>query len=239
MMAKIDLNTPQNVIISYDLASFWSRLLAMLIDNVLRVFLFWLFLFIGFSGRHTSSLGEFIWIVILIMTVGMYYLFSEMMFNGQTLGKMALGIRSLRLDGEKMSWEDGILRWALRLVDMFGIGALLILTSEHNQRLGGMLSDTIVVTKKPSLEISFKRLMGISSLDKYTPVFEDVIKLREKDLLTAKRVLDRFKKYGNTAHKQAMKLCAKKIKTLLDIQTDMDDHKFIQTIIKDYIVMTR
>jgi uncharacterized RDD family membrane protein YckC len=63
---------------------------------------------------------------------------------GGTLGKLALGLRILKLDGTSISIHQSITRNLLRIVDGL-CGAVLIWTSPLCQRYGDRVARTIVV----------------------------------------------------------------------------------------------
>ena len=76
-----------------------------------------------------------------------YFAIMEGRF-GQTLGKMALGIKVVREDGGTIGTREAVLRTLMRIVD--GIGSYLValvvaLISGENQRLGDMVAKTLVV----------------------------------------------------------------------------------------------
>lgn len=74
--------------------------------------------------------------------------------QGATVGKMALGIRVIKLDGSPMSWGESIVRNLWRIVDHLPyaipclLGALLIWTSPTKQRLGDRVAHTVVVRRR-------------------------------------------------------------------------------------------
>jgi uncharacterized RDD family membrane protein YckC len=45
-----------------------------------------------------------------------YYTFCEALFNGYTLGKIITGTRAIRLDGNKLTFKDALLRSLSRIV---------------------------------------------------------------------------------------------------------------------------
>ncbi len=82
-----------------------------------------------------------------------YYIVMEAM-QGATVGKMALGIRVVKLDGSPISWWDSIVRNLWRIIDHvpyvvpYLLGALLIWSSPRKQRLGDRLANTVVVRRR-------------------------------------------------------------------------------------------
>lgn len=68
---------------------------------------------------------------------------------GQTLGKMALGIKVVREgDGRVPGIRAAVLRTLMRIVDSIGsyvVAFVVVLVSGKNQRLGDMVAKTLVV----------------------------------------------------------------------------------------------
>lgn len=68
---------------------------------------------------------------------------------GQTLGKMALGIKVVREDdGRPPGTRAALLRTVFRLVDSIGsylVAFVVALVSDKNQRIGDMVAKTLVV----------------------------------------------------------------------------------------------
>ena len=76
-----------------------------------------------------------------------YFAIMESRF-GQTLGKMALGIKVVREDGGEIGTRDAVLRTLMRIVDSIGsyaVAFVVALVSGKNQRLGDMVAKTVVV----------------------------------------------------------------------------------------------
>lgn len=70
--------------------------------------------------------------------------------DGSTPAMRLLGLRIVRTDGGPPARRDYILRWLLMVVDgmFFGlVGAVLMLVSPRRQRLGDMVTDTMVVRR--------------------------------------------------------------------------------------------
>ena len=97
----------------------------------------------GVSGLLFSTGG----LAAVIVAFG-YFAIMEGRY-GQTLGKMALGIKVVReSDGLAPGTRAAVLRTLMRIVD--GIGSYLVafvvaLVSDKNQRLGDMVAKTLVV----------------------------------------------------------------------------------------------
>jgi uncharacterized RDD family membrane protein YckC len=71
--------------------------------------------------------------------------------SGQTLGKQLMKIKVVEINGEAIQYDKAIIRNILRIIDwlpfLYIIGVVLIATSQSRQRLGDMVSKTVVVKK--------------------------------------------------------------------------------------------
>ena len=100
----------------------------------------------GVISYNSSGPGAALQFIIPLL----YYIVMEAMM-GATLGKMALGIRVVSLDGSSIGWGQSIVRNLLRIVDSlpyivpYLLGAILIWTSSTRQRLGDRVAKTVVV----------------------------------------------------------------------------------------------
>ena len=97
----------------------------------------------GFSGFLFSTGG----LAAMIIAFA-YFAIMEGRF-GQTLGKMALGIKVVREDdGRAPGTRAAVLRTLMRIVDSIGsyaVAFVVALVSGKNQRLGDMVAKTLVV----------------------------------------------------------------------------------------------
>lgn len=248
-MRTIDITTTQNVTIEYELASLRERILGFLIDLIIVgiscmiIIYFLLYYFeavINNSGMALNALISIFPIAAFIL----YQLLSEVVADGQSLGKKAMGIKVVRLDGQEPSLSDYLLRAVFHLIDTifsFGIVAgLLVSSTEKSQRLGDLTANTVVIRVKFQLLFRLDDILKIDSLDDYEPTYPQVRKLSEQDMLLIKNVISRFRKYENTAHLQAVDSVVQNLRNQLDlVETPVDKIDFLKTLIRDYIVLTR
>ena len=125
------------------------RFVAVLIDGVLMFAVaFVLSLIFGGAGGEGFSLSgapAFLWFLI-----GVAYFILMEAYVGATVGKLALGMRVVKLDGSPCDLTASLVRNLLRIVDgLFGylVGAILVWTSEKRQRLGDRVANTVVVSR--------------------------------------------------------------------------------------------
>lgn len=185
------------------------------------------------------------WMVMLFLFYFLYNIFMEILNGGQTLGKMSLSIRVVRLDGKDPEWSDVVLRSILQLVDSlfcFGIiGILLIKTTPKCQRLGDMAANTTVIKIHQSgWRFRLEDILSISTLQNYQPTFPQVRDLSERDMIFVKNVLARYQQYPNRAHEEVVEDLVSHLMPLLDIRERPNNRlEFLKTLLKDYIVLTR
>ena len=243
-MATIDINTTQNVIIQYSLASLRDRILAYILDATTMFAIYYLMSLVlqGFLGAGESIV--FAEYLILLPFLIFYTLAWEIFANGQTLGKRILGLRVARVDGQQAQISDYILRWSMRCVDIYlslgGVASVLISSTENQQRLGGMLSNTVVLRLKPETELGLKDILRINTLSNYEPQFPQITQMKEEDMLLIKSAVERYMHYRNDAHREAIKELCQRISDELNIPVpEKGKLDFLKTLIKDYIVLTR
>ncbi len=71
--------------------------------------------------------------------------------QGATLGKKALGLRVVKMDGSPIGWSESVIRNLLRIIDglfAYLVGAILIWSSPLRQRLGDRAARTVVVRSR-------------------------------------------------------------------------------------------
>jgi uncharacterized RDD family membrane protein YckC len=97
-----------------------------------------------------GSQSEAVFVSTILIGYLSYYIVPEWLY-GRTLGKQLLGIIVLRSDGRVPSLEQAVLRNLLRIIDGAGgylFGLLVILFTNKNQRVGDLLSGTVVVSRE-------------------------------------------------------------------------------------------
>jgi len=118
------------------------RFLATLLDVVV-VFIFQVIVSLIFS--KTPEVAAFL----LLFGIFAYYIVMEAIW-GATLGKMALKLRIVHLDGSSIGWSEALIRTLLRIVDglfCYIVGAMIIHNSLQHQRLGDMAAKTVVIRR--------------------------------------------------------------------------------------------
>ena len=239
-MKNIEINTTQNVVIEYKASTLIERILAYFLDLVI----IWatigiLYVFVA-AATHSGQAAFYS--VFLPISV-FYHLIWEMFNNGQSPGKMALGIRVVKINGEEIGFYDYFMRWAFRLIDITvsagTIAALTIASSPRSQRIGDFLADTAVIKITNSNRLSLERIMQLNSLENHVATYPEITQLSEEEMLLIKETTVRYAKYPTEGHKKAISALVKKIEDDLEIKAQGDKLEFLNTLIKDYVALTR
>lgn len=236
-MSELQINTTQNVKINFIAAGVGERLLAFIIDNLIKF---------GYIVIMNMSVGAFEgmdqWSQIGINTVlGLpvifYTLLLEALLEGQTLGKKLMKIKVVKIDGYQASLADYLVRWIFRIVDIyiFGLGFFVILFSKRSQRLGDMAAGTSVILLKDKVDISHTILEDLQ--DGYKPTYPTVIKLSDND---ARIIKDTFTAAKSANDYQTLIKLRNKITEVIEVKAiNGNDIQFIDTILKDYNYYTQ
>lgn len=241
-MKKIEITTTQNVVIEYELATTIDRSVAFILDTF----------FIGIFGVITyyfslAFIGNMSFATILIVIVSLFYhLFFEVFVNGQSPGKMIMGIKVVKINRAHVSFYDYLMRWALRSVELVGsactIAVLFSSASEKGQRIGDVLADTSVIKINKDSIFSLQRLKQLQNrkAKDFEPQYPLLKHLTDADMIIIKEVIERASKHKNTAHKEALDETCEHLKKVLQIKKiPMNKIKFLNEIMREYVIMTR
>lgn len=240
-MRKIDITTTQNVTIEYELATVMERTMAFFLD--FAVSLVGTLLIYWFASILGSGSFRVAYIYFLLAGSFLYHVLIETLNHGQSVGKLALKIRVVKITGERPDFFDYLMRTAFRFIDItMTMGALALISissSEKGQRLGDFFADTTVIKLNNISRFSLSRLLAMDQLKDVEPTYPGVIKFTEEEMLLIKESLDRYSQYPNDSHYQAIRLLVRKIEEQLNIKAPSNAINFLNTLIKDYVNLTR
>lgn len=239
-MSNLAINTAQNVNLDYKLIGLGERLLAFLIDGIILL----TYISIMENLVAISDIFEIDdWgkrgILGLITLPALFYsVLCHIIFDGKTIGKMIMKIKVVRLDGSPTQWYNLFVRWMLRLIDIWmffaAIGTLSILFSDKKQRVGDSAAGTVVISTKKKHKISSTILEDL--VEDYQPVFTNVTQLKDKDVRIIKETFTIAKKSHDY---KTYIILRKKICEVLNIESNLYDKDFVETILKDYNYYTQ
>lgn len=144
--------TPDAVVLDLETAGFASRVLAGLIDVAAMIGIYLVFMIAAFVvvGSSDESTVTTIAIVVSFALLFLYPIVFETLMRGRTPGKAALRLRAVTVEGAPIDLRDAVLRSMGGVVDKLlppgGItGALFVLFTPRNQRVGDLIAGTIVI----------------------------------------------------------------------------------------------
>lgn len=148
---RLQIETPENVTLTFELAGPGSRMAAWVADVVVRYGILWVAsLALGTVGDLFGAATSTGLILLLLFLLEWWYgsLF-EGLWNGRTPGKMMFGLRVVKEAGYPISFQDAVLRNLLRAADFlpfgYGVGLVCLLLTPRMQRIGDLVAGTIVV----------------------------------------------------------------------------------------------
>ena len=195
----LDIQTPENVAFGYQVAGLGSRFIATLLDTLIVLLLqVIIVLVMALIMSALGPLGDQLeaWIfaifgLILSIFYWGYYVFFEMLWNGQSPGKRWVGLRVIRADGTPITLSEALIRNLARLVDFlpaaYGVGIITMFIDKQSLRLGDLAAGTLVVQDRAPISIqslSVKRAvnLGMQGLKKVSLDGFPVERLTNSDL---------------------------------------------------------
>jgi len=263
-MKSIKFESAQNVKVEYEFASPIQRVAAALIDGVaVGVYIFLLLIVLGSSG-----VKEFMLLEIFLIKIPwiLYHPIMEYLTYGQTLGKYLLGIRVVSVNGERPGLKEIFTRWIFKgyflwigfsfQSFLFGTPELLMMgviqicigfigfiycsISSNRQRMGDVMANTVVVRNKSSVKYTLKDVLSIKTQSNYEPSYPNAIRFTDEDMLLIKTTINRVRTHPSPETKKMAIELAEKSARLLDLEETPEKRlQFLQTLLQDYVVLTR
>ncbi len=187
-MKTIKITTPENIEVEYTLAALGSRTVAAGIDILIQLVLIGLILIIvlvmGLTpaelyDEYKSWAVAISLLLVFLINYG-YFIIFEMIMNGKTPGKKVFGLRTIRSNGQPIAFKHSVIRNLFRvIVDIYGVGIILIFFTKLNKRLGDYLASTIVVAEEKRESIYNISLEGGRTNYKYSLTHEEYQLLKD------------------------------------------------------------
>ena len=170
-LGRLEVETPDHVVLRYDLAGGGNRGFAAMVDFVIAA-LVW----VGSLWAYTTVAERIgvraaqLYGVLVLLTFAMswsYFVLLEWLWQGQTIGKRMYGLRVIRDDGAPAGFLAVLIRNLLRLVDFlpafYGLGLLTVIVTSRSQRLGDIAAGTYVV-RAPRPRLDYFSLRTVTPL---------------------------------------------------------------------------
>lgn len=199
------IDTPENVNFAYEVVGIGTRFIACIIDTGLLALALVVVNVVAFLLLDNLLEWAQAWVagMAAILTFGLfwgYYIFFELMWNGQSPGKRWSGIRVIRRDGSPVTLTESIIRNLVRIVDFlpmgYGAGVITMFIHPQSCRLGDLAAGTLVVREQSELTLDdlgeqplLRLLMtpGVEERVQHWPVE----RLGESDMALARAFLQR------------------------------------------------
>lgn len=147
------IETPEGIELTLRPAGPVPRALAWALDMALR-FALYLVLVMALAPFGGPGMGLFL--VALFLLEWLYPVLFEVLWQGRTPGKRALGLRVLQIDGTPVGWGASMLRSLLMVADFlpaaYAAGLASMLLQRDSRRLGDLVAGTLVVYAEPQPE---------------------------------------------------------------------------------------
>lgn len=264
-MPVISIPTSFNIDVSFEVPSFGRRMASLIIDIAVEM----LYLYLAYwvlrkiavdmntyteDGRYNYSALQ----LIIMVPFFLYHLIMEYTTNGQSVGKKIMGLRVVNENGGKASISQFLIRWLLRVSDLWffillillatignngwqgifafllGFGFLiadivLVATSKKGQRIGDMLAHTILIRSNKKEDLANTIFREVR--EDYVPVFPQVMRINDRDLNVIKNLLDSARKTNNY---ESLRVAADRVKGYLKIESNMEPYQFLDKLLEDY-----
>ena len=145
----------------------------------------------------------------------------------------------VKIDGYQASFGDYLIRWVMRLVDIYSnsaiVGIMAIVSSKNSQRLGDMAAGTAVISLKNKYTIDSTILENIG--EAYQPVYPLVVKLSDNDARIIKNSFMIASKKMDTETLRKLRVKIEEVTGSKNVSGN--DIDFIKTVLKDYNFYTQ
>lgn len=265
-MSVIKVPTSFNIDVEFEIPEFYRRLLSLVIDMLIEYF----YLRIAFEIYESIARNSNIYDsdtqynlsavgLLLFLPALIYHVVMEITMNGQSVGKKIMGIRVVNENGGRASISQFLIRWLLRVSDIWivilvlllALGALggdaestiamllalgflitdviLVASSAKGQRIGDLLAHTILI--RTNSRASIEETVFQEVADNYTPSFPQIMQLSDRDINAIKNILETARKKGDYTMAAS---ASDKIKSHLKIDSSMPPFDFLDLLLKDY-----
>ena len=264
-MAVIKVPTNFNIELEFEIPEFYRRFFSLFIDMIIEYFYLRIAGKVFESIKNNSGSGadtaHNLWAVglLLFFPIMIYHVLLEITMNGQSIGKKITGLRVVDELGGKASFSQFVIRWLLRLSDvwivmillylaanpgiqnaetifivLFGLlflatDVVLVVSSKKGQRIGDILAKTILIRTHTKSNINETVFQEVA--DSYIPSFPRIMHLSDKDINAIKSILETSRKKNDSAMAEAASV---KIKKHLAIESGLPPFDFLETLLKDY-----
>jgi uncharacterized RDD family membrane protein YckC len=242
----LTISTPEGVEMHLTLAGPASRFVSAIVDILIQsVLLVCVALVLGISGD--SGLGGggvavLLWFAISFGVITFYDIFFEVFRSGRTPGKRMNGLRVVRAEGHPVGFVTSAIRNVIRPVDFlpsaYLLGAVVILSTRKNQRLGDIAAGTLVVRERLGGRRGGKpddpSPMSASHLPASTTYASwDTSRVTQEEIATVRQFLDRRDSVEGTARAQLAVTLAERLRPkVAGAPADLRGEQFLLALVE-------
>jgi uncharacterized RDD family membrane protein YckC len=162
-LGRLEVETPDHVVLRYDLAGGGNRGFAAIVDFIIATLLvigmvaLWS-VFESLLPHRAFMATRGLFVLLTLLVAWSYFILLEWLWQGQTVGKRMFGLRVISADGSPATFTAVLIRNLLRIADFlpafYGLGLLAIVVSPRSQRLGDLFAGTFVVrAPRPRIDL--------------------------------------------------------------------------------------
>lgn len=248
------IDTPENVVFGYDVAGIGSRFLAALVDTAIISGLVILVLITAsLVLSMLNTLDEIILggdrAVGIVLAIASflafaffwgYYVFFELLWNGQSPGKRLVGLRVIGTNGQPVGITEAVLRNLVRIIDLlpgtYGIGVITMFLNDRSRRLGDFAAGTLVVYDRGTVSLDMlqrsqqnRQFLRPSSVILAQVADLPVDRLDEEDIVLTESFLERHYYLRNQA------VLAKQLTDMLFRKMDLQPRPVLSSAVIDFL----
>ncbi len=254
LFKQVKLTTPESVELEFTLAGIGSRALALLIDyHLLGVGLvgFWI-LWIIFANRLMTYLSRLeinysqvpLWLLAIGLLISFivysgYFVYFEVVWQGQTPGKRFAKIRVIQDDGKPVGLSQAALRALLRPIDdILFIGVFFIFFGRQEKRIGDWVAGTLVIQEaRPQLKKTLSISETAQQLAAQLPEITDLTQLLPDDFAVISEYLHRRAAMTRPARRELSLKLAREIRAIINLEEippELDSDQFLEAVYVAY-----
>ncbi|BCS89563.1 RDD family protein [Pseudodesulfovibrio sediminis] len=227
MTARIEFETPENILVNYQPAGLGTRFMAWIVDSIISYLIVFLLIVclialgVAYDGlfefveeRIAYSLGDdketknlmvgiyFSLFLLILNTVSFVYFFMfEYFGHGRTLGKRWMSIRVIGEEGIALNSTKVFLRSVFRIVDSIPIAWLVPLFSKRSKRLGDMVAGTLIVVDQPGTLEEVREELEEGAQREFRFVRIGLDELKQKEVHLIAQLLERAESMDESIRK--------------------------------------
>ena len=193
----MSIATPEGLELDLVLAGVGSRLVAALLDGLVRSGVLLAVVILVAILSPTSGVLIALWAITFFLVLFGYDVFFEVAAGGRTPGKRWSGLRVVTVSGGAVTVGASVVRNLVRIIDslpgVYLVGIILVALTSKNQRLGDIIAGTLVVRERRIVEreVTWARsLLEPDDADDDTLTW-DVSAVTAEEIATVRRFLER------------------------------------------------